>query len=119
MKGELFAAIVENVSTRKDRTIKITIGTNEISPAKAGQLITYMNQLVSVYISPSEVGTNEIDQVDKIDPELNNKSQSKRLRDVLYLNFKNDAKGFKTFDEFYKHETEKVIEHYKSKLPPL
>lgn len=117
MKGELFAAIVENVSTRKDNTIKIVIGTNEISPAKAGQLITYMNQLVSVYISPSTVDTKEVDQVDKIEPELNNKSQSQRLRSVLYINFQNDSKGYKTFDEFYKHETEKIIEHYKSKLP--
>lgn len=117
MKGELFAAIVENVSTRKDNTIKIVIGTNEISPAKAGQLITYMNQLVCVYISPSTIDTKEVDQVDKIEPELNNKSQSQRLRSVLYLNYQNDSKGYKTFDEFYKHETEKIIEHYKSKLP--
>lgn len=117
MKGELFAAIVENVSTRKDRTIKITIGTNEISPAKAGQLITYSNQLVSVYISPSEIDTKEIDQVDKIDPELNNKSHSQRLRSVLYLNFTNDSKGFKTFDEYYKSLMEQIIDHYKNKLP--
>jgi len=76
-----------------------------------------MNQLVTAYISPAAVDNREIDQIDRLEPELNNKTQSQRIRSVLYLLHQQDAEGFKSFDEYYKSKTEKYIEHLKSKLP--
>lgn len=117
MKGQLIAAMVETITTRKDRSVKVVIGTQELNPSEAGQLFQYMNQLVTVYISPAAIDNREIDQIDKLEPELNNKSQSQRIRAVLYLLFQQNAEGFKSFDEYYKSKTEKFIEHLKSKLP--
>ena len=117
MKGQLLAAMVENISTRKDHTVKVVIGTQELSPMEAGQLFQYMNQLVSVYLCPAAIDSKEIEQIDKLDPELNNKTQSQRIRNVLYLLHQNNSEGFKTFDEFYKAKTELYIEHLKTKLP--
>ena len=116
MKGQLIACIVEGMTTRKDRSVKVVLGTQELNPNEAGQLFQYMNQLVTVYISPASVDNREIDQIDRLEPELNNKSQSQRIRAVLYLLHQQDAEGFKSFDEFYKAKTEKYIEHLKSKL---
>lgn len=116
MKGSLIAAIVENITTRKDRSVKLVIGTQELSPNEAGQLFQYMNQLVSIYICPSSIDNREIEQIDKLEPELNNKTQSQRIRAVLYLNFQQANEGFKDFDTFYRAKTEKYIEHLKSKL---
>lgn len=116
MKGQLIAAMVESITTRKDRSVKVVIGTQELNPSEAGQLFQYMNQLVTVYISPAAIDNREIDQIDKLEPELNNKSQSQRIRAVLYLLFQQNAEGFKSFDEYYKSKTEKFIEHLKSKL---
>lgn len=117
MKGQLIAAMVESITTRKDRSVKVVIGTQELNPSEAGQLFQYMNQLVTVYISPAAIDNREIDQIDKLEPELNNKSQSQRIRAVLYLLHQQNAEGFKSFDEYYKSKTEKFIEHLKSKLP--
>lgn len=116
MKGQLLSAIVENITSRKDRSVKLVIGTQEVSPNEAGQVFQYLHQLVTVYICPASIDNREIDQIDKIEPELNNKSQSQRIRAVLYIWFSQGNQGFKTFDEFYKAKTEQYIEHIKTKL---
>lgn len=116
MKGQLIAAIVENITTRKDRSLKVVFGTQEVSPSEAGQLFQFMNQLVTLYVCPAAIDNRELEQVDKIEPELNSKSQSKRIRDVLYLLHQQNNEGFKSFDTYYKAKTELYIEHLKSKI---
>jgi hypothetical protein len=116
MKGQLLAAMVESINTRKDKSVKLILGTQELNPSDAGQLFQYMNQLVSVYLCPAAIDNREIEQIDKLEPELNNKTQSQRIRAVLYLCHQQNSEGFKTFDEYYKAKTEKYIEHLKSKL---
>lgn len=75
-----------------------------------------MNSLAVTYISPKDVNQKEIDQVDKLDPELEGKTQSQRIRNVLYLLFEQNNEGFKTFDTYYKSKTELYIEHLKAKI---
>lgn len=116
MKGQLLAAMVESINTRKDKSVKLIFGTQELNPVEAGQLFQYMNQLVSVYLCPASIDNREIEQIDKLEPELNNKTQSQRIRSVLYLLFQQGNEGFKSFDEYYKSKTEKYIEHLKAKL---
>lgn len=89
-----------------------------MAPAKAGELLGFANQLVAVYISPKEtVSQKELDQVDALDPEFGGKSQSQRLRGVLFVLWEKVPEGFKDFDSFYKHHTERIIDHIKSKIP--
>lgn len=87
MKGLLVPAIVENIQTRKDNTLKIVLGTNELSPVNAGSLFGLHGKLATVYISPSEINQKEIDQIDRLDPELPGKTQAQRIRAVLYILF--------------------------------
>jgi len=117
MKGQLLAAMVESITTRKDKSVKLVFGTQELSPSEAGLLFQYMNQLMSVYICPASIDNREIEQIDKLEPELNNRTQSQRIRNVLYLLHQNNTEGFKSFDEYYKAKTEFYIDHLKSKLP--
>jgi hypothetical protein len=116
MNGLLIPTYVENITTRKDRSVKITLGTQELSPSKAGELFNLMNSLTMTYISQKEVNQKEIDQVDKLDPELEGKTQSQRIRNVLYLLFEQDNEGFQSFDTYYKSKTEKYIDHLKTKI---
>ena len=109
--------MVESITTRKDKSVKLVFGTQELSPNEAGLLFQYMNQLMSVYICPASIDSREIEQIDKLEPELNNRTQSQRIRNVLYLLHKNNTEGFKTFDEYYKAKTEIYIDNLKSKLP--
>jgi hypothetical protein len=116
MNGLLIPTYVENITTRKDKSVKITLGTQELSPGKAGELFNLMNSLAMTYISPKDVSQKEIDQVDKLDPELEGKTQSQRIRNVLYKLFEQNSEGFKTFDTYYKSKTEMYIEHLKAKI---
>jgi hypothetical protein len=50
-EGLLLAAIVENVSTRRDGTLKITFGCQEMSSGKSGELVSMQNKVVAIYIS--------------------------------------------------------------------
>jgi hypothetical protein len=117
MIGLLLSVYVENITTRKDKTVKITMGTQELSPGKAGELFDLMNTLSAVYICPKEIPQSDIDQVDKLDADLPGaKTQSQRIRNVLFKLFQQDNEGFKDFDNFYRSKTEKIIEHFKSKI---
>ncbi len=116
MNGLLISTYVENITTRKDKSVKITLGTQELSPAKAGELFHLMNSLAITYISPKEISQKEIDQVDKIDPEFEGKTQSQRIRSVLFKLWSQNSEGFKDFDTFYKSKTEMYIEHLKAKI---
>lgn len=118
MQGLLIPVYVENITTRKDKSVKITLGTQEISPGNAGELFRLMNTLAVCYFSPKAINQNEIDQVDKLDPEFGGKSQSQRLRNVLYKLYEQDAEGFKDFNSYYFSKTEKFIEHLKAKINP-
>ena len=117
MNGILLASTIESITTRKDNTVKIVLGTQELSQGKAGEVFNMMNKLAAVYISPKDtVNQKEMDQVDKIDPELQGKTQSQRIRNTLYILFGQGNEGFKDFDSYYKSKTEKYIEHLKAKI---
>lgn len=118
MNGLLLSAQVERVATRKDRTVSVTIGTQELSPSAAGQLFELGNKLVCVYLSPKEtINQKEIDQVDQINPEFPGKSQSQRLRNTLFVLWGKVPEGYTDFDAFYRFKTEAIIDHLKSKIP--
>lgn len=75
MNGILLASIIENISTRQDGTIKVTLGTQEMSQGKAGELFALNRKLAAVYISPKEkIDQKEIDQVDAVDVDMPGKT---------------------------------------------
>jgi hypothetical protein len=117
MNGILLSAMVDGIRTRKDGTVSITLGTQELSSGRAGEVFSLNNKLAAVYISPKEVSQREIDQVDKLEPDLPGKSPSQRLRNVLFIIYSTtDAEGFKEFDSYYKVKMEQIIEQLKTKI---
>jgi hypothetical protein len=116
MNGILLPAYIENLATRKDKTVKIVLGTQELSPMAAGQLFQYSNKLVVAYLSEKDIPQRELDQVDKIDPEFGGKTQSQRLRNVFYKLFEQNNEGFKDFNTYYQSKMDLIIEHYKTKI---
>ncbi len=118
MNGILLPAIIESIATRADGSVKITIGTQELSQGRAGELFSLTRKLAVVYISPKDsVPQKELDQVDKIDPEFTNaKTKSQRLRAVLFKLWEQQPDGHKEFDAFYNSKMESIIEHFKGKL---
>lgn len=117
MNGTLIAVTVENIMTRKDHTVKLTLGTQELSPGKAGELFQLMNKLATCYISEKTISQSEMDQADKINPDFEGgKTQSQRIRAVLFRLWEQSPEGYTDFNLYYHYKTEKIIEHYKAKL---
>jgi hypothetical protein len=114
----ILPAIIESIVTRKDRTWKVSFGTQEMSPDKAASLLTMNQQLCYLAIKPEHFSTEEEEAIDSLHADLSDagKTPSQRLRSVLFVNWQNDNQGFTTFAAYYAHNMERIIEHYKAKL---
>jgi len=109
-----FPANVEGVQTRKDRTLKISVGTLEMTAEESAQVFS-MNQMqgwVSFSLNPIEMQ----DIPDEPPTEFkSDKSPSQRLRSALFVWWEQGDK--KTpFDSFYRQRMEDLITWVKGKL---
>lgn len=113
----ILAAILENISTRSDGSIKIALATQEIAPNQAGELFQLRNQYCKILISNSNITAIEEKLVDeeKIGNEKKTKSQAQRLRGVIFR--VHELKNMNIpFEDFYKYEMEMLIGKYKDEL---
>jgi len=110
---------IENVTTRKDRTCKVTIGTNELSPEQAAELIKLNQEFCYVAFKKDEFKTRDTEIISGIQSEFefNTKPPAQRLRAVFYRLWEVDAEGYKDFQLYYNFHMEKIISHFKERLP--
>ncbi len=115
----IFQGIIEKIETRADRTIKITISTQEITPDYKTKIFEFHQEFCEILLSSSPLKPQEIEEAGKnIDPSAstNIKTPSQRLKSVLFLLFQQDNRGYKDFDSFYKTKMEEIINNFKAKL---
>jgi len=111
--------IIEGIGTRADRTLKITLGTQELTPAEAGQLFSMHQSAAYVMIKEEMFNSAEKDLLDKIQAdqtEYNGKTPSQRLRSVLYRVYETDPQSFNDFTRYYEYQMERLITHFKNKI---
>jgi hypothetical protein len=118
--GILIQAQIESISSRKDKTVKLVIGTNELPNNKAGELFSMQNSIVNLYLSNNPIQDEMMKEIDKISIDTidKEKSPSKRLKAVFFILWNNTDKKT-TFDEYYKQKMEQLIEHFKNKIKEL
>lgn len=114
----IIPAILESFRSLKDRTLKISFETQELSPSQMGDIQGSLNKIGFLAFKQDPFKDNEKQLLDSLEAEYDDKSKtpSKRLRSVLYVCWKQDNEGFETFPSFYDHKMEQIINHYKSKL---
>ncbi len=113
----LLAGIVESIATRKDRTVKLTIGSNELNPAQASELFSLANQFCYIGLKAEPFVKEEQSLLQDLKADYDNaKTPSQRLRGILYRLYEQDQKGYKDFTAFYQGEMDRICEHYKGKL---
>ncbi len=112
----ILAGVIENISTRADGSIKFTIGSQEMESSTAGRLLDMRGKYIKVLLSDSEITELEANVVDaeKV-VGTRKKTQSARLRAVLYIAWEQSGLQI-SFEDYYRTETERVIETVKSKL---
>lgn len=111
-------AVLERVATRKDGTLGLSFGTNELSPSTMTDLFSHYGKFCYIAIKPEEFRPLEIENLSRLKADYDDKrkSHSVRLRSVLFRKFEQDNEGFGTFSAYYEHKMESLIEHFKSKL---
>lgn len=122
MKTLIFSAIFEGLRTRKDKTVAITLGTQEMSPDGYANLLGYLQCYIFVLMKEGEREVNaadidelkskEFDEFDK----RQDKTPSQRLRNVFYILYEQDKEGFAEFKDYYDHKMENLISHFKEKI---
>lgn len=112
MKSIQTQAIIEGIRAKKDKSLGLTVSTPELTVEEKALFMELQGLNVSMLITPSDEPTVEDYQ---IDADLEQKSQSQRMRSVLFILWKQNPKG-KEFSDFYKEQMEKLIEFLKSKI---
>lgn len=111
------SAIIEGVSTRKDKTLKVTIGTSEMTPDDAAQILNLNQQFCYMAIKHEPFVKVEEDIINELKTDFPDaKTPSQRLRNILYRLYVANNEGYKDFQNYYTAKLETIISHFKSKL---
>lgn len=110
------SVILEGATRKKDKSVSLRFTTSlEQSSEEFMEFDKVLDTYGIIYFSDRDTLTQrEIDGIENVNIEIEGKTKSQRLRNVLHVyNSQNDNIDFK---EFYAKEMERIIEHYKSKL---
>lgn len=113
------AVVLESVNTRRDGTLKLAFGTNELAPQTMANIMALHNRYGFIAFKDVELSSKDIDNLSEISADAYDdptKTPSKRLRGVFYRMYEKDSEGFNSFQKFYDFQMERVIEHFKNKL---
>jgi hypothetical protein len=118
MKSLVTTGILTSYRPRADSSFSLSININIPTKEQKITIDELFQQEVVVYLREgSNVTKEETDIIDNVDIDLGStKTPSQRLRSVLFLNFQQKNNNYLDFRDYYKHEMEKLIDHYKKKL---
>ena len=104
--------------SRKDKSIKLIFETGEIPPEKMGNIHFALDKAGWLVFAPDPFTTEQMNELDQLKVEYNDvgKPPSQRLRNVLFILWKQEPEGYKTSVDHYNAKMETLIEHFKSKL---
>ena len=124
----VFEGGIDKVSTLADGSLRVYLGTPELSSETMVNLFGLIKKPGYVLISTNTVSQEQIDAVEKAttNAEFSEKTPSQRMRGVMYklwektqpktLNGDSGEMEYVEFDLFYKRQMNKIIDHFKTKL---
>lgn len=111
----LLSTILDRISTLKDGSLKITLESQELNSAEMAVLFELRNKQVYTAFKETPIKADELDVKEPLTEFKNQKSQSERIRSVLYIYWTKN-KPTKEFDTFYKQKTEEFINMIKDRI---
>ena len=104
-------SMLETITTLKDGTIKLVFETNELRPSDVGVLFSMRKSLGYLAFKSETFSEEQINLVEtlKCDDFDDNKSPSKRMRNVLYRLWQQDNYGYDDFNVFYIYRMNNLI----------
>ena len=115
----LKAGILKSYKRLSDKSVNVTVNLNECSPHDILTLDQTQDNYGIFYFRGDEaLNQQEIDELDNIELDLYDepKSMSQRLINVFFVLWKSQGE-LGEFKDFYKLQMERLINHFKDKLP--
>ena len=124
----VFEGGIDKVSTLADGSLRVYVGTPELSHETMVNVFSLIKKPGYVLISTNTISQDQFDAVEKAttNTEFSEKTPSQRMRGVLYklwektqpktLNGDSGEMEYVEFDLFYKRQMNKIIDHFKTKL---
>jgi hypothetical protein len=111
---------IESISTRVDKTLKVVVGTQELSNDEAGKLVSFRNEFAKILFSTDSVEPMVEDMVNELPIKEDGKkfTDSQRLRFALF-NYHKALENKEDFKTFYTSILSKLIIHYENKTNEL
>ena len=113
------SAQLDNYNNRKDKSITLRFITGEKTPQEVANIHEMLDTYGYLYFkAENQLTSEELKSLDNLNTDLDdkNKSQSKRIKNVLYVAFTQQSEGFNDFETYYKVKTEQFIQSIKDKL---
>tara|TARA_R110000782_G_scaffold262274_1_gene354260 strand:- start:303 stop:695 length:393 start_codon:yes stop_codon:yes gene_type:complete len=124
----IFEGGIDKVSTLADGSLRIYVGTPELTSETMVNIFSLIKKPGYVLISTNAINQDQVDAVEKAtsNAEFSEKTPSQRMRGVMYklwektqpktLNGDTGEMEYVEFDLFYKRQMNKIIDHFKTKL---
>ena len=119
-------ATISKVTTMADRSLRLQVDTQELDPdgETIKQIFVMYNKFGMFAFKLSEIDPKEVKVPAYAKIESNDKTPSKRLRDVMFIIWnqfikplkESNPEGYMIFDDFYRIKMEEIITHFKNKL---
>jgi hypothetical protein len=110
--------VLMRVSSLADGGLSVLFHTNEMSPEEKVEMMQEHGKFGWMLFSESVIQPVDIPRQD---PDLEGKTPSKRLRNVIFVLWRQMKDAKKTqmnFEDFYRGQIESLIDKYKEKLEP-
>jgi hypothetical protein len=107
--------VLDKVSRRKDRSVSYTFITSlEQTSEQLAEWDSNCSQNGIIYFKTNgNLTQQEVNEIESVEIEVEGKTKSQRLRNVLYVYCQQQNEEF---NKFYSDEMERIIQHYKDKL---
>lgn len=107
---------LDRASRRKDKSVSMTFITSlEQTSEEYMEIDALLNDSGVLYFKSSgSLSKEELKALDGVEIEIEGKTKSQRLRNVLYVLHQQGE--VISFDEFYSLQMEKIIQHFKDKI---
>ena len=116
MKSVQFQATIDGVTSKKDRTLSVKLGTQELAPEDMGAMFDIANDLVWVAIAEAPVSEDNLNIPEALAEFKTDKTPSQRLRNVLHVYWQQQSKDKVDWEIFYRQKVEMLIDFIKDKL---
>lgn len=107
---------VSKIVTMGDHCLRLQIDTQELSNEEMTKVLRLYNLLGWFIFSEVVLTDEDLVNLPDIKPEFEEKSPSKRLRDRLFVYYRDTHANIEDFETWYKKEMDRIGNHYLQKI---